>query len=127
MFIEGRKILSCALCALAMLADPATPPAVRANLQRLVAQIEAEAEPHRFSGHGSMGLLHDSNVNAGPASAGLSLDPSAVKRSDSALTVTLVRRQIRPFPIILSSDSLSFIPCQISVYPHFRRRTRQTG
>ena len=72
-----------------VLADPATPPAVRANLQRLVAQIEAEAAPHRVSGTGSIGLLHDSNVSAGPTSAGLSLDPDAVKRSDSALTFAL--------------------------------------
>jgi len=72
-----------------VLADPATPPAVRANLQRLIAQIEAEAKPHRLSGFSSIGLLHDSNVNAGPASPGLSLDPNAVRRSDSALTVTL--------------------------------------
>ena len=72
-----------------VLADPATPPAVRANVQRLVAQIEAEAEPHRFGGTASVGLLYDSNVSAGPSTPGLSLDPSAVKRSDSALTVTL--------------------------------------
>ena len=79
-----------------VLADPATPPEVRANVQRLIAQIEAEAEPHRFGGFGSIGLLHDTNVSAGPASpsyeAGgnlISINPNAVKRADNALTVTL--------------------------------------
>ncbi|MGH8725404.1 MAG: hypothetical protein ACREU1_11150 [Burkholderiales bacterium] len=72
-----------------VLADPATPPAVRANVQGLIAQIEAEAEPHRFSGSGSIGVLYDSNVTAGPSSPGLSLDPDAVKRSDNGLTFTL--------------------------------------
>jgi tetratricopeptide (TPR) repeat protein len=79
-----------------VLADPATPPAVRGNVQRLIAQIEVEAQPHRFSGFSSIGLLHDSNVSVGPASPSyevggnlLSLDPKAVKRSDNALTVTL--------------------------------------
>jgi hypothetical protein len=72
-----------------VLADPATPLAVRTNLQRLIAQIEAEAAPQRFTGTGSIGLLHDSNVSAGPTSPGLSLDPNAAKRSDSALTFAL--------------------------------------
>jgi hypothetical protein len=63
--------------------------AVRANVERLIAQIEAEAEPHRFGGTASVGLLYDSNVSAGPSAPGLSLDPSAVPRSDSALTVTI--------------------------------------
>ena len=76
-----------------VLADPATPPAVRANLERLIAQIEADAEPHRWSHNVSLGYLHDSNVTAGPSSPGyeaggtqLAVDASAVKRSDSALT-----------------------------------------
>src|SRR5712692_308356 len=79
-----------------VLADPSTPAAVRANVERLIAQIEAEAEPHRFGGFGSIGLLYDSNVSAGPASPSyevggtlLSLDPNAVRRSDYALTATL--------------------------------------
>jgi hypothetical protein len=76
---EARRVLD----------DPATPPAVRANVERLIAQIEAEAEPHRFGGTASVGLLYDSNVSAGPSAPGLSLDPSAVPRSDSALTVTI--------------------------------------
>jgi hypothetical protein len=81
-----------------VLADPATPPAVRANLERLVAQIEADAEPNRFSTQVSLGLLYDSNVTAGPSSASydaggtqLAVDANAVKRSDSAWTFTLGR------------------------------------
>src|SRR4051812_37137185 len=69
-----------------VLADPATPPAVRANLERLIGQIEADAEPHRFSNNVSLGLLYDSNVTTGPSSPGyeasgtqLTVDPSAVK------------------------------------------------
>ncbi len=79
-----------------VLADPATPPAVRENVERLIARIEAEARPHRFSGFASAGWLHDSNVSAGPASPSyevggslLSLDPNAVRRSDNALQLTL--------------------------------------
>src|SRR5687767_236738 len=51
-----------------VLADPSTPPEVRANVERLIAQIEAEAAPHRVSVFVSAGLLYDSNVSAGPAS-----------------------------------------------------------
>lgn len=79
-----------------VLADPNTPPAVRANLERLIAQIEAEAEPHKFGGNLSLGLLYDTNASAGPSSpnfeAGGSLiavDPNAVKRSDWGLITTL--------------------------------------
>ena len=81
-----------------VLADPSTPPAVRANLQRLIAQIEAEAEPHRFSNSVSLGLLYDSNVTAGPSSVSyeaggtqLAVDANAVKRSDAAWTFTFGR------------------------------------
>lgn len=79
-----------------VLADPATPPEVRANLERLIAQIEAEAEPHRLGGNASLGWLYDTNVSAGPSSpsyeAGggvIVLDPNAAKRSDSGLLLTL--------------------------------------
>src|SRR6185369_15274112 len=68
-----------------VLADPGTPPAVRANLERLIAQIEADAEPHRFANSVSLGLLYDSNVTAGPSSVSyeaggtqLAVDQSAV-------------------------------------------------
>lgn len=80
----------------AVLADPATPPAVRANVERLVAAIEAEARPHAFSGFGSAGLLYDSNVTAGPASPAyelggslVSLDSGALARSDQAVSLAL--------------------------------------
>jgi hypothetical protein len=79
-----------------VLADPATPPTVRENVQRLIERIEADARPHTFSAFASAGLLYDSNVSAGPASPSyeigatlVSLDPGAVKRSDSAATLTL--------------------------------------
>jgi hypothetical protein len=79
-----------------VLADPSTPPEVRANVERLIAQIEAEAAPHRARAFVSAGLLYDSNVSAGPASPSyqlggglISLDPNAVGRSDNALLVTL--------------------------------------
>ena len=80
----------------AVLADPSTPPAVRENVERLVAAIEAEARPHAFSGFGSAGLLYDSNVTAGPASPSyelggslVALDAGALERSDEALSLTL--------------------------------------
>jgi tetratricopeptide (TPR) repeat protein len=79
-----------------VLADPATPPAVRANVERLIAQIEAEARPHRFGGFVSGGWLYDSNVTAGPPSPSfevggsfVGLDPAAVERSDGALAIAL--------------------------------------
>jgi hypothetical protein len=79
-----------------VLADPATPPTVRENVQRLIGEIEADARPHSFSASVSAGLLYDSNVSAGPASPSyeigatlVSLDAGAVKRSDSAATLSL--------------------------------------
>lgn len=79
-----------------VLADPATPPEVRANVERLIAQIEAEAAPHKFTAYASGGFLYDSNVSAGPAGPSyevggslISLDPNAVKHSDHAYLVTL--------------------------------------
>ena len=79
-----------------VLADPATPPTVRENVQRLIERIEAEARPHSFSGFASAGFLYDSNVSAGPASPSydlgatlISLGAGALKRSDSAATLTL--------------------------------------
>jgi len=79
-----------------VLADPATPPAVRANLEKLIAQIEAEAAPHRFDGNASLGWIYDSNVSAGPSSTtyeaggGVSaVDPNAARRADSGLLVSL--------------------------------------
>jgi len=79
-----------------VLADPATPPAVRANLERLIAQIEADAQPHRVGGNFSLGLLYDTNASAGPSSpnyeaggALVAVDPNAVKRSDWGLISTL--------------------------------------
>jgi hypothetical protein len=78
-----------------VLADPATPPAVRANVERLIAQIEADAAPHRFNAYAAGGFLYDSNVSAGPGSPSyelggtlIPLDPNAVKRSDSGLLLT---------------------------------------
>lgn len=79
-----------------VLADPATPPAVRANVERLIAQIERESRPHSFAGYLSAGFLHDTNVSAGPSGPGytaggtlISLDPNAVKRADNALTLAI--------------------------------------
>lgn len=79
-----------------VLADPATPPTVRENVQRLVERIEAEARPHSFSATVSAGLLYDTNVAAGPASptyevgSGLvSLGAGVLKRADSAAMLTL--------------------------------------
>lgn len=78
-----------------VLADPTTPPAVRANVEKLIAQIEADAAPHRFGAYAAAGFLYDSNVSAGPGSPSYELggtlipvDPNAVKRSDSGLLVT---------------------------------------
>jgi hypothetical protein len=78
-----------------VLADPATPPTVRENVQRLIERIEAEARPHSFSATVSAGLLYDTNVAAGPASptyevgSGLiSLGAGVLKRSDSAAMLT---------------------------------------
>jgi hypothetical protein len=79
-----------------VLADPATPPSVRANLERLIAQIEADAAPHRFGGNFNLGLLYDTNASAGPSGPNyevgggvVAIDPNAVQRSDTGLITTL--------------------------------------
>lgn len=57
-----------------VLNDPSTPEVVRLSISSFLKQIELEeranfGQPHRIDVNLSLGLLHDSNVNAGPDSA----------------------------------------------------------
>jgi len=57
-----------------VLKDPNTPEVVRLSISSFLKQIELEeranfGQPHRFEANVSLGLIHDSNVNAGPDSA----------------------------------------------------------
>ena len=56
-----------------VLKDPNTPEVVRLSIASFLKQIELEeranfGQPHRFEANVSLGLIHDSNVNAGPDS-----------------------------------------------------------
>jgi hypothetical protein len=93
-----------------VLADPTTPEAVRANVRRLVASIEADARTHSWSGFASAGWLYDSNVSAGPASPSyevggtiIALDAGAVKRGDHAATLSVggAHRYLSPLRLSL--------------------------
>jgi len=78
-----------------VLNDPNTPEVVRLSITSFLKQIELEertnfGKPHRFEANVSLGLLYDSNVNAGPDSAllgsfnggDLVLDPAFTNKSD---------------------------------------------
>lgn len=81
-----------------VLNDPKTPESVRLSVMSFLKQIELEeatvfGKPHRWDINASAGLLHDSNVNAGPDNAllpnGLTLNNASLKRADTGFTVNL--------------------------------------
>ena len=78
-----------------VLNDPTTPEMVRLSVSSFLKQLELEqamtlGKPHRFEFSTSLGLIYDSNVNAGPDSAllgtslsgDLVLDPEFTAKSD---------------------------------------------
>ncbi len=77
-----------------VLSDPHTPEAVRVTIRDLLSAIARDAQPHEFTPFVTLGVLHDSNINAGPGSdtinidgASLTLTPGSTKRSDTALVL----------------------------------------
>ncbi len=81
-----------------VLDNPATPPEVRVTILAFLAQVkrdsEAYGQKHDFSPFISAGVMHDSNVNVGPADdlirvgdVQLDLVPGSTARSDSAYIV----------------------------------------
>lgn len=78
-----------------VLDDPVTPPEVRVTILAFLAQIKRDSEQfgqkRSYTPFISAGIMHDSNANVGPTSAGirvgdidLSLTPSSLSRSDNA-------------------------------------------
>lgn len=97
-----------------VLNDPSTPETVRLSIISFLKQIELEerasfGKPHRFEANVSLGLLYDSNVNAGPDSTllgsfnggDLVLDPAFTNQSDwgSIAQAELRHTWQRPGPI----------------------------
>lgn len=81
-----------------VLNDPKTPESVRLSVASFLKQLELEeatvfGKPHRWDFNVSAGLLHDSNVNAGPDNAllpnGLTLSDASLKRADTGFTVNM--------------------------------------
>jgi len=79
-----------------VLDDPKTPDAVRLSVMSFLKQLELEeattfGKPHKLDTSLSVGLLHDSNVNAGPDNAvlpgGFVLDPGSTSQSDWGYTL----------------------------------------
>lgn len=80
----------------AVLDDPKTPENVRLSILVFLAQIEQErgimlAKTHVWEPTISLGMMYDSNVNAGPSSdllsGGLVLTPGSAKRGDMAVVL----------------------------------------
>lgn len=78
-----------------VLDDPQTPDAVRLSVLSFLKKLELEeaqtfGKPHKLDTNLSVGLLHDSNVNAGPDNAvlpgGFVLNPGATAQADWGYT-----------------------------------------
>jgi hypothetical protein len=98
-----------------VLDDPATPEAVRLSALSFQKQLEAEQAslfglPHRFDGSVLLGLMHDSNVTAGPTNAllpnGLVLNPGSLEDGDWAAVAqgSLTHTWTRPSPVRLGAS-----------------------
>ncbi|MCG6866538.1 MAG: DUF2860 family protein [Thiogranum sp.] len=78
-----------------VLDDPLTPPEVRVTVLAFLAQVKRDSErygqKHEYTPYVSLGIMHDSNINVGPANANIrigdipaTLDPDSVKQSGNA-------------------------------------------
>ncbi len=83
-----------------VLDKPATPPEVRVTILAFLAQIKRDSEQfgqkHSFKPFVSAGVMHDSNVNVGPADSRirvgdveLNLTPNSLAKSDNAYIVNV--------------------------------------
>ena len=74
-----------------VLDDPATPADVKERVKLFLKQLDTASQPSTFHGGVSVGLLVDSNVNAGPSTSVIGtnvLPASTVERSDNALILS---------------------------------------
>lgn len=94
----------------AVLDDPNTPDAVRLSVLSFIKQVELDestsfGRPHKLDLSLSLGIVHDSNVNAGPDNAvlpgGLVLEPGATYKSDGGyvLQAGLSHSWLSPTPV----------------------------
>lgn len=94
----------------AVLDDPTTPDAVRLSVLSFIKQVELDeaaafGKPHKLDMNLSLGVVHDSNVNAGPDNAvlpgGLILEPGATDKSDGGyvLQAGMSHSWLSPTPV----------------------------
>ena len=102
-----------------VLDDPQTPENVKLSVLSFLKQLELEEkaafdQPHKFEPNVALGLLYDSNVNAGPDNAligpGLLLTPSSLKTSDWGVVgqAGLTHTWLRPAPMRLGQSTARF-------------------
>ena len=115
-----------------VLNDPSTPETVRLSISSFLKQIELEeranfGQPHRFEPSVSLGLIYDSNVNAGPDSTllgsfnggDLILDSAYTNQSDwgSIAQAELRHTWQRPSPVrVLDQPSRVLWTSSLGVY-----------
>ncbi len=102
-----------------VLDDPQTPENVKLSVLSFLKQLELEEKaafekPHKFEPNVALGLLYDSNVNAGPDNAligpGLQLTPSSLKTSDWGVVgqAGLTHTWLSPAPLRLGQSTARF-------------------
>ncbi len=102
-----------------VLDDPQTPENVKLSVLSFLKQLELEEKaafekPHKFEPNVSLGLLYDSNVNAGPDNAligpGLLLTPSSLKTSDWGVVgqAGLTHTWLSPAPVRIGQATARF-------------------
>ncbi len=102
-----------------VLDDPQTPENVKLSVLSFLKQLELEEKaafekPHKFEPSVSLGLLYDSNVNAGPDNAvlpgGFQLTPGSLETSDWAVVAQagLIHTWMSPSPVRLGQSTARF-------------------
>ena len=102
-----------------VLDDPQTPENVKLSVLSFLKQLELEEKaafekPHKFEPTVSLGLLYDSNVNAGPDSAvlpgGFQLTPGSLSTSDWGVVgqAGLTHTWLSPAPVRLGQSTARF-------------------
>jgi hypothetical protein len=102
-----------------VLDDPQTPENVKLSVLSFLKQLELEEKaafekPHKFEPNVALGLLYDSNVNAGPDNAlispGLLLTPGSLKTSDWGVVgqAGLTHTWLSPSPVRLGQSTARF-------------------
>lgn len=72
-----------------VLDDPLTPPEVRVTVLAFLAQVKRDSErygqKHEFTPYTTFGVMHDSNINVGPANANIRIGDTAASLSQDSL------------------------------------------